>query len=61
MKKKLNVLGRIKRPKLHDGIIVIRVSKNLKRRFSKYCKQRGDTPAALLRKYIMKSTRSGGF
>jgi len=60
LSKKLDSLGRKRRPRIQDDFIVIRINKKLKRRFWKCCKKRGEKPPALLRKYIMKSTRNVG-
>lgn len=58
--KKLDSLGRRKRPKLHNDMIVVRVSKDLKKRFLEYCRKTGDSAGPVLRKYIIKLLRNVG-
>jgi hypothetical protein len=60
MAKKLNKLGRKKRPKLYDDVIVIRVNKKLKRTFEKYCKLTGESAGRILRAEIIRLLRNVG-
>lgn len=56
----LNSLGRKKRPKIHDDLIVFRAGNNLKERFLKYCKDKGESTGTVLRPIIKRILRNAG-